>query len=347
MKTLNVFIVESRFQALVALLIARSFSDSENLLFYYAEETGSFIQRFPFVKAEYLGPKITSGPWKRPRKLRRMVKQIEQRVESYRNNHGDKKIGEVNVYVANLKTHLLNYSANRLRNSVDWAPVTFNVITDGTFNFKRYAMPDNYPAKLQATARKLPYRLLGLDFYIYSGDWQGIEDPLINRIYLLPQSPHEYAPERVVDVPVVDLGIKSSQPANTQQKRALVIGERLFAKNYLTEEEEQQVNQQIANTLMARGIRTVDYVKHPNAPASDKLPPQYSTITTQDPVEIRLMEHHYDVVIASVTTALITARMLCPASTDVISVGLARCAGRKKTVLEVEKAFRGLGVELI
>lgn len=341
MKTLNVFIVESRFQALVSLLIAKSAANSDNLVFYYAEETGSFIGKFPFVQAHYLGPKITAGPWKRPRKLRRMVKQIEKTVSDYAG-----KVDAVNVFVANLKTHLLNYSVNRLRNTVTWAPLSFSIITDGTFNFKRYAMPADYPAKMAQTARKLPYRLLGLDFYIYSGDLQGIEDPLISKIYLLPKSPHDYSPERVVDVPVVDLGIEANQPPENS-KRALVIGERLFAKGYLTEAEEQEVNQQIAQLLRDRGISSVDFVKHPNAPTDAMPQPWYNPIATQDPVEVHLMEHHYDIVIASVTTALITARMLCPASTAVISVGLERCAGRKHTVREVEKTLRGLGVEMI
>lgn len=341
MKTLNVFIVESRFQGLVALLIARSVADSDNLVFYYAEETGNFIRKFPFVQAHYLGPKITRGPWKRPRTLRRMMNQIEQTVGHYRG-----KARTVNVFVANLKTHLLNYSVQRLRQTVDWVPPTFNIITDGTFNFKRYAMPDDYPVKMLQTARKLPYRLLGLDFYIYSGDWQGIEDPLISTIYLLPKSPHEYDSTRVADVPIVDLGMTTLEDGH-HGPRALVIGERLCAKGYLTDAEEQAVNQQIGELLQARGITTVDFVKHPNAP-TDHLPqPWYHPVITKDPVEIWLMEHRYDVVISSVTTALITARMLCPASTDVISVGLERCAGRKKTVREVEKAFRGLGITII
>lgn len=340
-KILNVFIVESRFQALVALLIARSALNSENLVFYYAEETGNFINKFPFVHSHYLGPKISSGPWKRPRKLLRMVNLIEKTVAQY-----EGKVESVNVFVANLKTHLLNYSVNRLRKTVNWTPISFNIITDGTFNFKRYPMPADYPAKMAKIARKLPYRLPGLDFYIYSGDLQGIEDPLIHQIYLLPHSPHEYNAEHIVDVPIVDLGLTVQHNASNKP-RALVIGERLFAKEYLTEAEENDVNQIIADLLTARDISDVDFVKHPNAPTNAVPQPWYTLIDTQDPVEIRLMEQHYDVVIASVSTALMTARMLCPTTTEVISVGLERCAGRKKTIREVEKAFRGLGVILI
>lgn len=341
MNTLNVFIVESRFQALVALLIARSQPHNTHLVFYQNEDMGSFVSRFPFVQAIYLGPDITAGPWKRPRKLRRMVQQIERTVHSYRN-----QVQRVTVFVANLKTHLLNYSVNRLQQTIGWAPLSFHIITDGTFNFRRYAMTDTWCAEMHKVANKWRYRWLGLHFYVYQGDLHGIEDPLIERIWLLPHSPHQYDPTRVVDVPVVDLGLR--QPADHQQgQRALVIGERLCAKGYLNEQEEQQVNQQIADLLQERGITHIDFVKHPNAPTDEMPSSKYTPIVTQDPVELRLMAHDYDVVIASVTTALITARMLCPSHCEVISVGLERCAGRKHTVREVEQAFRGLGVVMI
>lgn len=341
MSTLNVFIVESRFQALVALLIARSQPDATHLVFFQDEDMGSFVCRFPFVQAIRLAADIRTGPWKRPRKLRRRVQQINDTVQQYRGT-----ATQVNVFVANLKTHLLNYSVNRLRTTVNWAPVSFQILTDGTFNFRRYPMTDPWRAEMHKVAGKWRYRLLGLTFYEYQGDLQGIEDPLISRIWLLPHSPHQYDPARVVDVPVVDLGLRN-QTAKPDGTRALVIGERLCAKAYLDAEEEQQVNQQIADLLATRGITHVDFVKHPNAPTDEITRHGYNTVNTQDPVEIRLMTHDYDVVIASVTTALITARMLCPATCEVISVGLERCAGRKPTVREVEQAFRGLGVVLI
>lgn len=338
---LNVFIVESRFQALVALLIARSQPDATHLVFYQNEDMGSFISRFEFIQAIYLGPDITTGPWKRPRKLRRMVQHIANTVDSYRH-----RTTRVNVFIANLKTHLLNYSVNRLRHTVNWAPISFQIITDGTFNFRRYDMTEKHRREQRNVAGKWRYRWLGLALYVYDCDLHGIEDPLIDKIWLLPHSPHQYDPARVTAVPVVDLGLRHPD-APQQETRALVIGERLCAKGYLDDTEERQVNQQIADVLQAKGITHVDFVKHPNAPRDDTAQPWYTPIITQDPVELRLMSHDYRVVIASVSTALITARMLCPPSCEVISVALERCAGRKQTVREVEQAFRGLGVVLI
>ena len=37
-KTLNLFVVESRFQALIALMIARSQPDSHNIVFYFPDK---------------------------------------------------------------------------------------------------------------------------------------------------------------------------------------------------------------------------------------------------------------------------------------------------------------------
>lgn len=336
---LNVFIVETRFQALVSLLIAKSQPDSDNLICHYREEIGSFLGRFDFVRAKTVDTRLKKGLWRRQRRIRNVLNTVLAEIRQYPDAR------DVHFHTTKLQGPLFNYYVNFLRKRVTWATMHFNIITDGTFNFHRGDMTDSDRRVHDEKPGNLLYRLFGLDFYPYDGDRFGIEAAVIERIYLLPNAPHEYDASRVFPVPIVDLGI--CQQENGGEPRALVIGEKLRDKDYFTAEDEVQVSAQIAELLQARGITRVDYVKHPLAIYPDLQQPEYRELKTDFPVEVCIMENRYRVIVGVISTALFTARLLSDSECEVLSVGLERCTGRNDLAHKIKKAYQGMGVTII
>ncbi len=341
---LNVFIVETRFQALVALLIARSMPDTDNLVCHYREEIGSFLSRFPFVRAKAIAIEPLAGLFRRQRLIRRVLHAVLDEIRHF------PMAREVHLHTTKLQGPLFNYYVNFLRQHVTWANMHFNIITDGAFNFHRGNMSDSDSRTMQRKDGNLLYRLFGLTFYPYSGDRFGIEADVIEKIYLLPKAPHEYdltraAGSRVLDIPLVDLGL--TRQATSTGKRGLVIGEKLIDKGYLSEAEELQVAETIGNRMKAHGITQVDYVKHPLSDHPSLRLPWYTDLVIDGPVEIAIMENDYSVIAGVRSTGLFTARLLSSDHCDVLSVGIDLCRNRRELAMKIKQAFLGMNISVI
>lgn len=339
-RTLNLFVVESRFQALVSLMIARSQTDSDAIIGFYLPEIGQFLQQFPWVQPLYLGKKVRVGPWKRERTLKRRLHTLFRAVT----RAGIP--GEIHYHCANLKTPLLNYPIRYLQKRLPDTTLSVNIITDGTANFQRYSLSEKTTRKLERLARKPVRRLLGLDFCPFNRERRGIDADIVRRIYLLPGAPHEYDASRVVDLPLVPLA-NNTDSSGDAGRRALVIGEKLTDRGYLSPADERAVASTIANLIRTSGIGQVDYIRHPTAQHPDLLQPGYTEIITHDPIEIRLMQHTYSLICGTASTALLTARLLQPACGRTVSVGLARCSGRNALAARIGQAFAGMGIEIV
>lgn len=337
---LNVFVVETRFQALVSLLIARSQPDADSLIVYYLPNIGPFVDRFRFVRGLYVDPSEGRFLFARQRKIRRILQRVLREIRAY------PAATTVDVYCAKFQGSLFNYYIRFLQDRLAGVRVRFNIITDGTFNFQRADVTDKDRAAMQKKVHSWKDRLFGLAFYPYEKERYGIEADVIEKIYLLPQSPHQYDPARVVDVPMVDLGIPQAATA-AGGRSALVIGEKLTDKGYLTPADERAVSAQVADLLRARGIERVDFVPHPTATHPDLQEPHYHVVQTNDPVELRILEHPYAMVVGVASTALFTARLLRGSGCHTVSVGLQHCAGRNDLAHKIGEAFEGMGVEVI
>lgn len=337
---LNLYIVESRFQALVAVLIARSQPGRAHVVAYIIPAIGSFLARFPFIQPLDLGGKVRFGPWKRPRTLRRRLQRL---VAALRCTPG---LAHIHLYVANLKTPLLNYPIRYLPAHLPGTRLHVHILTDGTSNFRRLPMTDKARARLQRQASRWPWPWLGLHFQPFGGDRLGIESELVETITLLPGAPHQYDPARVQPLPMPDLGLPRA-PAIPGERRALVIGEKLTDRGYLTPADERAIAARIGELLAAAGITRVDYVPHPTARHPDLQLPHYTPVQTDDPVELRILAQPYELVVGVVTTALFTARLLAGDGCRTLSVGANRCVGRNDLAEGIRQAFAGMGVEVI
>lgn len=335
-KTVNLYVVESRFQALIALMLARSQPSQEHVVFHFHAPVGEFTQRFPFVRSVSLGERIRSGIWKKPRTLRRQVNTIIAAA------HG---ASTVHYHCANLKTPLLNYPIAALRHALPAATVTVNILTDGTSNFKRRTLSDKALRKLRKMAQRPVPFLLGLHFTLFNRERFGIDADTVRHIYLLPGAPHEYDATKVKAVPMVDLGLAPIAGDNTL--RALVIGEKLTERGWLATDDEQRIAAHVATIIQQAGISEVDYVPHPTATQCDLWQKHYTRVDTRDPIELRMMQHHYTLVCGIASTALFTARLLQPHGARTVSVGLDCVTGRNALASTIGQAFRGMGVECL
>jgi hypothetical protein len=338
-RILNLYIVESRFQALVALMVARSQPEHEHRLFYFLESIGDFTRQFPFVESVFLGHRLRKGLWKKPRSLRRMVNTVVDVALQ----------GEppttVHYHCANLKTPLLNYPLHALKQALPNALLTVNILTDGTSNFKRRHLSEKAQRKLRKIAQRPIPLLLGLRFTLFNRERFGIDADIIDKIYLLPGAPHQYDLSKVVDMPIVDLGLPAAH-AN-DETRALVIGEKLTERNWLAPEDEQRIALQLAELIAATGITHIDYVPHPTATHLDLWQDHYTRVDTKDPIELRIMQHRYPLICGIASTALFTARLLQPADGRTISAGLQCVTGRNALASTIGQAFNGMGVECV
>lgn len=335
-KTVNLYVVESRFQALVALMLARSQPSQEHVVFHFHAAVGEFTHQFSFVRSVSLGDRLQHGLWKKPRSLRQQVNTIVVAA------HG---ASTVHYHCANLKTPLLNYPIAALRHALPAATVTVNILTDGTSNFKRRTLSDKALRKLQKIAQRPVPFLLGLRFTLFNRERFGIDADTVRHIYLLPGAPHEYDAAKVKAVPMVDLGLT---PATADHAlRALVIGEKLTERGWLTTDDEQRIAAQVAALIQHAGITQIDYVPHPTATQCDLWQEHYTRVDTRDPIELRMMQHRYTLVCGIASTALFTARLLQPHGARTVSVGLDCVTGRNALADTIGQAFRGMGVECL
>lgn len=336
--SLNVYIVETRFQALVAVLIARSQPEASHLVCHYRAEIASFLARFPFVTAQAIDTTPRTGLFRRQRTVRRVMRQVLDAI------HRQSPARDIYLHTTKLQGPLFNYYVHFLRTQLPQSILHFNIITDGAFNFHRGNMTDNDLRRMARNDGHLLYRLFGLQYYPYTGDRFGIEADVIEKVYLLPQSPHEYEPSRVCDIPIVDLGLR--HPTANTEKRGLVIGEKLLDKQYLSEEEEQRVAQTIGNIMQQHGITQVDYVKHPLADHPSLRLPWYHDLVTDAPVEVCIMENDYHVIAGVRSTGLFTAKLLASAECSVVSVGIDLCRNRRELAMKIKEAFLGMGIQV-
>lgn len=343
---LNVFIVETRFQALVALLIARSQPDTDNLICHYRAEIGSFLSRFPFVRACAIDTAPPKGPFRSQRKIRSVLQQVSNALKHY--PHAQ----HIYFHSTKLQGPLFNYFVNHLRQFIQQrqqqfptASLHFNIITDGAFNFRRGDFSTSDVRNMKSKGNSLLHRVFGLQFYPYTGERFGIEADIIEKIYLLPKAPHEYDATRVCDIPIVDLGLASAVTSN--EKRGLVIGEKLLDKNYLSIEEEEQVARKIGNIMQSHGITQIDYVKHPLADHPSLRLPHYHDLVIDGPVEVAIMENHYSVIAGVRSTGLFTAKLLTGSECEVVSVGIDLCRNRRELAMKIKQAFIGMGITVL
>jgi hypothetical protein len=339
-KALHVFLVQTRFQALIALLIAENQAQDDALIVYEDESLRSFLARFPFIKSVYVKPRQRYRLFARQRNHQRRLNAVLDAINTF----PDFQV--LNFYCAKIHSSHHNFFINFLRKKLPTKIIHFNIIADGQSNFRRIELTDSIRQDIRAKKHHVMDRLFGLNYYAYERERFGIDDDIISKIYLLPNSPHEYDASRVVAIPLSD--IKKYIATHTSgERKALVIGGKHVDRKLLTPEEERSISKKISDILKENNITHVDYLKHPAAKNKDLFEPWYQLLETDAPAEMLMLENQYALVLGISSTSLFVGRMLCGDACSVYSVGLDKCLDRYPLAPYIKKAFSGMGITLV
>lgn len=253
---------------------------------------------------------------------------------------------QIRLHTTVIDTEAINYHINSLRGRFPDADFRVRIFPDGVMNIKRHP---------QGTLRELIkyFRLFRrivcpeLRYYTFKGDRTGSDDPIVDRIYTLPGFPHEYAPDKVVELPPF-VRNEANHDRERVLKRALVIGQPLIVYRGMTKEAVERVTQAIHDYLKACGIEEIYYKSHPRDKTREYGLDEYQELIIDEPLEQHLAHHPYGIVIGVCSTALLTGRMVLPDWCRVISCGMNRMRfATEETRLFYARVFQQLHVETI
>jgi hypothetical protein len=250
------------------------------------------------------------GPFGRHRRLRANIRMVAELV-----GQCDRLV----MHSAVFDTEAINYFVHALPHSSGAREVHARILPDGLISIRRY--PLNTHKRLAQQVRKLR-RLLApeLVYQSFDGDRIGSDAAFVDRVYVLPGLPHEYRPEKVVELPPL-VAANTSATEGSAGKRALVIGQPLVGAGLLAAKDLAPLTMEIHEWLLAHGITSVDYKAHPKDPVQELRHDDYRVIEPGGALESYLANTHYDAVVGVRSSALLFARQIYPKSVDVLAFG--------------------------
>jgi hypothetical protein len=336
-----VYFVASPLQYLVACRIAEHFErDARQVLVWYKPGIKSIIDEGEWDACAYM-------PWPRLEPLPGMFGGHRRLRENIRMVAG--LVGqceELVLHSAVFDTEAINYFLRALPAAAGAREVHARILPDGLISIRRY--PLNTAKRIAQRVRRLR-RLFApeLDYQCFSGDRIGSDAEFCDRIYVLPNLPHEYPARKVVELPpLIEVNHSVAQGVAPSTGRALVIGQPLTMFGLLSPKAMQEVTAQIREWLARNGITHVDYKAHPKDPAHELCHPDYELVDPSSALESYMASTQYDAVISVRSSALLFARQIYPASVRVLAFGWDKVSFKSKQEQEdMKKAFADCGVE--
>lgn len=339
--TVNIFLVYSPLHYLAAERIAAHFENgAKNYLYFLKEEFASLVNTDNWTGTGFL-------PWPRFYPERGLFGRLNRtRMNLHILESVCQEASIIRLHAPVIDTEAINYSINHLRKLVPDGNFSVRLIPDGVLNTRKH--PLGLLKELLQYLRKLRKVFYPeLNFYVFRGDRTGSDDPIVDRIYLLPSFPHKYNSGKVMVIPSLTdqqpiKGIGSSVP------KALVIGQPLVAFNRMKVADVESVTVGLRGFITSCGIFNIDYKAHPKDRVREYDSLGYHDLKIDKPLEIFLAENCYDLIIGVCSTALLTARLILPKSTRVVAYGINRMIFRsEQDRQEILSPFQKLGVEIV
>lgn len=312
---INLYLIYSPLHYLAAESIVANFEQNgHNYLFYLKHEFKELVDPSQWDAVEFL-------PWPRfyPEKG------LFGRMRRTKNNLavvGAVCTGasEIRLHTPVIDTEAVNYFINFLQNAHPDAKFSVRLLPDGLLNVQRHPL-GSFKEIMQYC--KKARRLISptLNYYTFRGDRTGSDAKIVDRIYVLPQLPHQYDLEKTVILPPFLQSVVDRDELQVK-KRALVIGQPLIAYKRMSEENVAKVTLEIYSYLNACGIEEIYYKSHPRETNREYALDNYSEIILDKPLEHHLAEFPYGIVIGVYSTGLITGRLILPDWCKVVSCGI-------------------------
>ena len=311
----NLYIVHSPLHCLCAEWIVKCFEpESKNIVFFLKKKLGTCLNSAVWDDVVYL-------PWPRfdPEQG------IGGRIRRTRNNleivaKYAAGVKSIRLHATVIDTEAINYHINFLRASFPEADFCVRLIPDGVMNLKRH--PQGWLREQLKHIRLLRGVIFPeLKYYFFKGDRTGADDSIVDRIYTLPFFPHEYDPDKVIELPPF-MRSEAVYDRSQVQRRALVVGQPLILYKRLSKESAEKITYAIRDYLKRCGIEEVFYKSHPRDATREYGLDEYKELIIDEPLEQHLARHPYGIVIGVCSTALLTGRMVMPEWCEVVSCGM-------------------------
>ncbi len=314
MRKYNLFFVGTPLTYISAEKIVKFFENGgTNILFSTRPQNKRFIQQENWSAIfEVYPPKF--HPEKRGflNKLKIYKENLRKVVVSCENAE------EINFHASILDNRDVNFFINGIRRHFKNTRFNIRIVPEGLLNVARH--PLSYK-KIYRQFTKKTWKIFSpeLDFYMFSGDITGADDPLVDRIYLLPNLPHEYDEKKVFYIPSMSNLLESSLAF---PDTALVLGQPLVKCGALKATDGIKISEEIQKFIQSNGYRKILYKPHQRDENNELKQVEYATLSIEEALETHFLKNHYGMVIGVSSTALLTAKMILPKSSRVVSLGM-------------------------
>lgn len=337
--TVNLYFVASPLQYLAARAIAKEVEPgNRQVLVWYKQGVASVVVAEEWDAAWYM-------PWPRFYPLPgrfgvqgRLLENIDRVA------HLVGRCDRLLIHSAVFDTEAINYFLRALPAACGAGEMAARILPDGIISIRRYPLS---PLKRGLQRLRRLRRLMDprLDYWCFSGDRIGSDAPFCDRIYTIEGLPHEYPANR--GFPLPPLVTASTATAESSRTRALVIGQPLVGAGLLRGDDLAGLSEEIFRWLAAGSFDAIDYKGHPKDPNLELCRDVYNVLELHEPLESWMSRSHYDAVVGVRSSALLFARQIYPAETEVVAFGWDRV--RFKSTSEerdMRSAFAQCGIQL-
>jgi hypothetical protein len=248
------------------------------------------------------------------------------------------------IHSAVFDTEAINYFLRALPATCGAKEMHARILPDGIISIRRYPLSllKRGLQRLRRLRRLMDPRL---DYCCFKGDRIGSDASFCDRIYIIPNLPHEYPADRVFPLPPL---VSASAPsATSSRKTALVIGQPLVGAGLLRGDDLPGLTEEIFRWLTAESFDAIDYKGHPKDPNLELCRNGYNVLELREPLESWMARSHYHAVVGVRSSALLFARQLYAAETRVIAFGWDRVRFKSKSEeRDMRNAFVACGIQL-
>ena len=248
------------------------------------------------------------------------------------------------IHSAVFDTEAINYFLRALPVMCSARTLHARILPDGIISARRY--PLSVLDQLFFCFRKLR-RLTSkkLNYSCFNGDRIGSDAPFCDKIYVVHGIPHEYPPEKVVVLP--PLVTRNDSVGEDGQRKALVVGQPLVGAGLVNKAFLEGISQQIYDWLLAQQFDVIDYKGHPKDPNLELCRNAYTVLELHEPLETWMTKTRYDAVVGVRSSALLFARQVYPANTQIVAFGWDKIKFKSEAEARTMKnVFTQCGVEI-
>ncbi|MCM5679453.1 alpha-2,8-polysialyltransferase family protein [Schlegelella sp. S2-27] len=340
MSIVAVYFVASPLQYLAAQQIAAHFEPgARQVLIWYKRSLAAIVRPARWDACAYMPwPRWDPLPgwFGRHRRLRQNVRLVAELAG---------RCDELHLHSAVFDTEAINYFLRALPRACGARTLSARILPDGVISIRRYPLT---PAKRLAQHLRKLRRLAApeLDYTTFAGDRIGSDASFCDRIYVLPGLPHEYPAAKAVTLP--PLAAVAASPVRGAPRRALVIGQPLTGFGLMDSAGMLSASEEIEQWLRSRNIDQVLYKGHPKDAQRELWRPGYEVLDLDEPLESWLAHEHFDAVAGVRSSALLFAKQIYGADTEVAAFGWDRIRFKSDAEKrDISAVFQACGVALL